>query len=191
MTFSQLQECGISLKFNRKPGFDEALEFFFRKFCKRFFSENAEKNFRKILTKSRKHLQACFILLSDFCRNWYWHFLRPPSEFIHKNSQLFITDSLSKLESLTTPSRGNSSVKMPAEVSSNKNDKWKADNPLKRLLSSNLQPHQAINSNNYSRNSSIMTRPLSSHHQGPKKTDAPMLNLVYDSHIKNRYPDFR
>lgn len=88
------------------------------------------------------------------------------------------------------PSRGNSSEKMPAEVNGNKNDKWKLDNPLKRLLSASMHP---MNSNN-SRNGSVMTRPpLSNRHASGslKKTDAPMLNLVYDSHIKSRYPDFR
>lgn len=91
------------------------------------------------------------------------------------------------------PSRdSNSTERMPADVNGNKSDKWKLDNPLKRLLSVTTRPHP-ISSNN-SRNSSVMTRPPLSNRHGSgsyKKTDAPMLNLVYDSHIKSRYPDFR
>jgi hypothetical protein len=79
-------------------------------------------------------------------------------------------------------------------VESNKSDKWKTmENPLKWLLNSTMHPvkQQNYSSNNYG---TIMTKPTSSLHHGsspPKKTDAPMLNLVYDSHIKQRYPDFR
>jgi hypothetical protein len=86
---------------------------------------------------------------------------------------------------------------MPAESNSNKNDKWKGENPLKRLLlSPNAMhpPSSNVNSNNYSRNSALATKASLGHHHSsltPKKTDAPMLNLVYDSHIKHRHPDFR
>lgn len=98
------------------------------------------------------------------------------------------------MEPFTKPSRSNSSAKTPADLGSNKNDKWKVENPLKRLLSPTMHPLPQINSNNYSRNSTIMTKSTFGHQQGaplPKKTDAPMLNLVYDSHIKHRHPDFR
>lgn len=105
-----------------------------------------------------------------------------------------ITELLNKAEAFTTPPRGSSSAKMPAELSSNKNDKWKLENPLKWLLSATMHPSLQTNSNNNTRNSIITTKPSSGQQQGslmPKKTDAPMLNLVYDSHIKHRHPDFR
>lgn len=90
-------------------------------------------------------------------------------------------------------SRGNLSTKMPAEFnsSSNKNDKWNGENPFKWKFSTTMHPIN--NSNKYSTNSTVKMRP-SFIHQGsgmPKKIDAPMLNLVYDSHFKHRHADFR
>jgi len=94
---------------------------------------------------------------------------------------------------------------MPVEhigiTDSNKNDKSKGmDIPLKRLFNNTtMHPfppplqHQH-NSYNYPSNGTLMTKLMSRSHHGstiPKKTDAPMLNLVYDSHLKQRYPDFR
>lgn len=54
------------------------------------------------------------------------------------------------------------------------------DNPLKRLLN-RVHPHNLLNG-------SIKTRPSTNHHHAAL---APILNLVYDSNIKNRSPDFR
>lgn len=84
-------------------------------------------------------------------------------------------------------------------TNNNKHDKLKVmENPLKWLYN-NASTHsflqqQQHNSHNYSNNGAIMAKSMMSQHHGSttsKKTDAPMLNLVYDSHIKQRYPDFR
>lgn len=85
-------------------------------------------------------------------------------------------------------------------VSNNKSDKWKIENPLKWLHnSSNSSPsvhshHQLYSSNNNHLSNGTLTSKSSyglHHSTTSKKTDAPMLNLVYDSHVKPRHPDFR
>ncbi|XP_070500295.1 uncharacterized protein [Chironomus tepperi] len=122
------------------------------------------------------------------------------------SSSMTLVNSTSSGDSLSisSSSHGNSSVKMPVEhigiTNSNKNDKSKGmEIPLKRLFNITTmhpfpppQQHQH-NSYNYPSNGTLMTKLMSSSHHGsmPKKTDAPMLNLVYDSHLKQRYPDFR
>ncbi|KAG5679583.1 hypothetical protein PVAND_009143 [Polypedilum vanderplanki] len=97
-------------------------------------------------------------------------------------TSLNTTLPMREVDSLSITSRSNSSIKtLPIDNinnDSNKNDK------LKWLLNSTIHPNKLNNSNNYG------TKPTHGSSQ-PKKTDAPMLNLVYDSHIKQRYPDFR
>jgi hypothetical protein len=64
-----------------------------------------------------------------------------------------------------------------------KDDKLRGDGLLSRfhnITSTHLMP--LTNSNNFTKNS------LTGKY---KKTDTPMLNLVYDSHFKHRHPDFR
>lgn len=59
--------------------------------------------------------------------------------------------------------------------------------------------HQFYSSNNHlngsgSSNGTLVSKSSHVPHGSvtlPKKTDAPMLNLVYDSHIKQRHLDFR
>ena len=54
--------------------------------------------------------------------------------------------------------------------------------------------HQFYTSNkNHISNATLTSKSFGIHHGSVplKKTDAPMLNLVYDSHIKQRHPDFR
>lgn len=84
-------------------------------------------------------------------------------------------------------------------ASNNKSDKWKVEKPLKWLLNSSSM-HQFYSTNNHfngssSNNGTLVSKSSHVPHHGsvtlPKKTDAPMLNLVYDSHIKQRHLDFR
>lgn len=85
---------------------------------------------------------------------------------------------------------GNSTSFSP--VGHRKDDKWQDGAVLSRLVnnSSSMEPTTS-STNNYSRKSH------SAYHGGKssagkfKKTDTPMLNLVYDSYIKLRHPDFR
>lgn len=82
-------------------------------------------------------------------------------------------------------------------VNSNKSDKWRIEIPLKRLQNNTSSPgvhHQLDSSNNNHLSNGTLTSKSSfglHHGSTAKKTDAPMLNLVYDSHIKQRHPDFR
>jgi hypothetical protein len=85
-------------------------------------------------------------------------------------------------------------------VSSNKSDKWKIENPLKRLPNNTssgagMHSHHQLHSsnNNHLSNGTLTSKSSLGLHHGStsKKTDAPMLNLVYDSHFKQRHPDFR
>lgn len=94
----------------------------------------------------------------------------------------------------------NSSQKMPTEHyginSNNKSDRLKVtENPLKWIfnkttVNSFLQQQHNMNHSHSSDGSLLLKTMLNTHH-GAKKADAPMLNLVYDSHLKQRYPDFR
>lgn len=73
-------------------------------------------------------------------------------------------------------------------VTNNKIDKWKIEKPLKWLFGNGSSSSSSINSNS---NGTLVSKSSHGSMTMPKKTDAPMLNLVYDSHIKPRHPDFR
>jgi hypothetical protein len=109
-----------------------------------------------------------------------------------------LTDSSAKTAATEVSTSSPSALIGGEHVSSNKSDKWKIESPLKWLLNSSSSMHQLYSSNNNhlsggGNGSSSNRTSVSKFHHGsitPKKTDAPMLNLVYDSHIKQRH-DFR
>lgn len=91
-------------------------------------------------------------------------------------------------------SSSSSSSSISSSISSNKNEKWKLDSSFKKLNgTTNVPISKSINNRNYS----TIIKPTLSHTLTAAaklhKTDAPMLNLVFDSYApnKHRHYDFR
>lgn len=115
---------------------------------------------------------------------------------------MIVVDLLNKLEMLSSNrGAGGLSIKLPdssstsTNINSNKNEKWKLDSSFKKLNGTTIVPIlTSINNRNY--NSTII-KPTLSHTLTTAaklhKTDAPMLNLVFDSYApnKHRHYDFR
>ncbi|CAO1405030.1 unnamed protein product [Diamesa serratosioi] len=106
------------------------------------------------------------------------------------------SDLLNKLEMLSSNrGAGGLSLKLPdSSINSNKNEKWKLDSSFKKLNgTTNVPTLTSINNRNYS----TIIKPTLSHTLTAAaklhKTDAPMLNLVFDSYApnKHRHYDFR
>lgn len=109
---------------------------------------------------------------------------------------MIVVDLLNKLEMLSSNrGAGGLSMKLPDSSSSNKNEKWKLDSSLRKLNGTTIVPiSTSINNRHF--NSTII-KPTLSHTLTAAaklhKTDAPMLNLVFDSYApnKHRHYDFR
>ena len=121
---------------------------------------------------------------------------------------MIVVDLLNKLEMLSSNrGAGGLTIKLPdsssssgssssnIKINSNKNEKWKLDSSFKKLNGTTIVPIlTSINNRNYT---STIIKPTLSHTMTAAaklhKTDAPMLNLVFDSYApnKHRHYDFR